>query len=402
VIRFLLKRIVWGIITLFLFQTLIFFVANTLVPGDWVTQFSLFTTEAERAELRHQLGLDLPVWRQYLRWLGDFLQGGLGTSMSGVPITQIMRGVVPPTLIVFVPGTLISFAIGHWLGKVAAWRRGPASSTATLTSILLFTSFPAWLGFLVVYFLGRRVQLFRNLLIPEYSRDLWREATMRPGGVIMIMLGTMALVWAVLALLNRLSERTWDRKIPALVLVVPFLGVSYGVWYLTGIGKLAVEISYLFSMPLITFILLSFGETMLITRTNMLDTLKEEYINTARAKGVPERLVRDKHAGRNALLPVLSRFVISLPYLLTGLVIIEYSLGVSGGGTALRARTFFAHTEISWNGMGWAFYNGLYLQDLPLVMGVLFVVGLLAILARLVIDVLHAMLDPRIRYQSRS
>jgi peptide/nickel transport system permease protein len=155
-------------------------------------------------------------------------------------------------------------------------------------------------------------------------------------------------------------------------------------------------------MPLITYVLLSFGETMLITRTNMLDTLKEEYITTARAKGVPDKVVRDKHAARNALLPVLSRFVISLPYLLTGLVIIEYSLGLSGSGSVVRLRGMFANTEMSWHGMGWAFYNALYLQDLPLVMGVLFVVGLLAIVARLVIDVLHAVLDPRIRYRSWS
>lgn len=401
-IRFLLKRVLWGVVTLILFQTLIFFIANLLIPGDWVTQFSLFTTAEQRAEMRHQLGLDLPLWEQYLRWLANFLQGNLGTSMSGVPIVEILKDVMPPTLIVFVPGTLLSFGIGHWLGKVAAWKRGATSSTATLASILLFTSFPAWLGFLVVYFLGRRLQLFRNMLIPEFSRDLWRDATMTPGGVIMAMLLTLGGVWLVFFLMNRLIERHWDRRIPSLVLALPYLGISYGVLYAAGIGKLAVDVSYLFIMPFIAYVLLSFGETMLITRTNMLDTLKEEYITTARAKGVPEKVVRDRHAARNALLPVLSRFVISLPYLLTGLVIIEYSLGLSGAGSAIRLRNMFAHTEMSWYGMGWAFYNGLYLQDLPLVMGVLFVVGLLAIMARLVIDVLHALLDPRIRYRSWS
>jgi peptide/nickel transport system permease protein len=402
VVRFLLKRVLWGFFTLILFQTLIFFIANILVPGDWVTQFSQFLTPEQRAEMRHQLGLDLPLWEQYVRWLGNFLRGNLGTSMSGLTIVEILKDVTPPTLIVFVPGTLLSFAIGHWLGKIAAWNRGATSSTATLASILLFTSFPAWLGFLVVYFLGRRLQVFRNMLIPEYSRDLWGNATMTPGGVIMSMLLTLGVVWIIFFLVNRLVGRWLGRRIPSLVLALPYLGVSFGVWYVVGIGKLAVDVAYLFIMPLIAYVLLSFGETMLITRTNMIDTLKEEYITTARAKGVPEKAVRDKHAARNALLPVLSRFVISLPYLLTGLVIIEYSLGISGTGSVVRLRGMFANTEMSWHGMGWAFYNALYLQDLPLVMGVLFVVGLLAILARLVIDVLHALLDPRIRYQSWS
>jgi peptide/nickel transport system permease protein len=398
--RFLLKRVLWGIVTLILFQTLIFFIANILIPGDWVTQFSQFLTPEQRAEMRHQLGLDLPLWQQYVRWLGNFLRGNLGTSMSGLTIVAILKDVMPPTLIVFVPGTLLSFAIGHWLGKVSAWKRGPASSTATLASILLFTSFPAWLGFLVVYFLGRRLQVFRNLVVPEYSRDLWRNASMTPGSVIMIMLLTLGVVWIGFLLVNRLIESQWGRRMPSLVLALPYLGLSFGIWYVGGIGKLATDVAYLFIMPLITYVLLSFGETMLITRTNMLDTLKEEYITTARAKGVPEKEVRDKHAARNALLPVLSRFVISLPYLLTGLVIIEYSLGLSGTGSVVRLRGMFANTEMSWHGMGWAFYNALYLQDLPLVMGVLFVVGLLAIVARLVIDVLHVLLDPRIRYQS--
>jgi peptide/nickel transport system permease protein len=402
VIRHMLKRVLWGVLTLFLFQTLIFFIANTLVPGDWVTQFSLITSPEEREEMRRQLGLDLPLWQQYLRWLGDLVRGNMGTSMSGLTIAQILKSVMPPTLMVFVPGTLLSFSFGYWLGKRAAWKRGLASSTATLASILLFTSFPAWLGFLVVYFLGRRLQLLRNLLIPEYSRDLWSAATVSPGGVIMTMLLTLAAVGIVFFLLNRLIGRLLGRRIPTLVLALPYLGLSLSVWFLAGIGKFAIEVIYLFIMPLITYFLLSFGETMLITRTNMLDTINEEYINTARAKGVPERWVRDKHAARNALLPVLSRFVISLPYLLTGLVIIEYSLGFSGGGGAVRFRNMFANTEMSWRGMGWAFYNALYLQDLPLVMGILSVVGLLAVLARLVIDLLHALLDPRIRFQSRS
>jgi peptide/nickel transport system permease protein len=136
------------------------------------------------------------------------------------------------------------------------------------------------------------------------------------------------------------------------------------------------------AVPVITYVLLSFGETMLIMRTSMMDTLKEEYITTAEAKGLPNAVVRDKHAARNALLPVLSRLVVSFPYLLTGLVIIEDTLG--------------------WPGMSGMLFNALYNQDVPVVMGGLILVGLLSAGARLILDVLYAYLDPRIRFQAHS
>jgi peptide/nickel transport system permease protein len=116
-------------------------------------------------------------------------------------------------------------------------------------------------------------------------------------------------------------------------------------------------------------------------QSSMADVLQEEYITTAHAKGLSASTVREKHAARNAILPVLSRLVISLPYLLTGIVIIESSLG--------------------WPGMGTTLWNSLYWQDMPLVMDMLLIVGLLSLVARLVLDVLIAYLDPRIRYGQR-
>jgi peptide/nickel transport system permease protein len=119
---------------------------------------------------------------------------------------------------------------------------------------------------------------------------------------------------------------------------------------------------------------------MLIMRTSMTDTLKEDYITTARAKGLPNRLVRDRHAARNALLPVFSRLIVSLPYMLTGLVIIEVA--------------------VRWPGLSGSLFGALYQQDMPMVMTGLLVVGLLAAVARLSLDVLYAFLDPRIRYDA--
>ncbi|MFQ5594839.1 MAG: ABC transporter permease subunit, partial [Anaerolineae bacterium] len=107
------------------------------------------------------------------------------------------------------------------------------------------------------------------------------------------------------------------------------------------------------------------------------DTLGEEYIRTARAKGLPERVVRDKHAARNAVIPVFSRLVVSLPYLLTGIVIIE------------RA--------VNWPGMGETMLLALYNKDTPVVMGALLIIGAISAAARLVLDVVQLYIDPRMR-----
>jgi peptide/nickel transport system permease protein len=144
---------------------------------------------------------------------------------------------------------------------------------------------------------------------------------------------------------------------------------------------LAFNLVKLSWLAVVTYTLLSFGETMLIMQASMTDVLKEEYVTTAHAKGLPASVVRERHAVRNALLPVLSRLVISLPYLITGVVIIESSVG--------------------WPGMGTTMWNALYWQNMPVVMATVLVVGVLSLAARLMLDVIIAYLDPRIRYNGQ-
>jgi peptide/nickel transport system permease protein len=144
---------------------------------------------------------------------------------------------------------------------------------------------------------------------------------------------------------------------------------------------LAFDILQIAWLPILVYTLLSFGETMLIMQSSMTEVLKEEYIITADAKGLPASVVREKHAARNAMLPALSRLVISLPYLVTGVVIIESSVG--------------------WPGMGSTMWNALYWQNMPVVMMILMIVGVLALVARLFLDILIAYTDPRIRYEQK-
>jgi peptide/nickel transport system permease protein len=114
-------------------------------------------------------------------------------------------------------------------------------------------------------------------------------------------------------------------------------------------------------------------------RNTMLETLREDYIMAARAKGLPEAVVRDKHAARNAFLPAFTNLIISIPFALSGGIITE--------------------TVFSWPGMGLTLLEAVNLEDIPLAMGTLSFVGVLALMAHLVADVAYAFLDPRIRYQ---
>ena len=155
--RFLIRRLLSGLVVLFVFVTIVFFLVQIIIPGDFVSQFALSLSPSQAEGLRHQLGLDLPIWQRYLLWLNGLIHGDLGRSYTlsgeGAPIFETLKPVIPPSVLVFGIGTVIAFLLGLWLGKVTAWR-GPGflSSSATFGAITLYTSFPPWLAFLAVYF----------------------------------------------------------------------------------------------------------------------------------------------------------------------------------------------------------------------------------------------------------
>jgi peptide/nickel transport system permease protein len=188
----------------------------------------------------------------------------------------------------------------------------------------------------------------------------------------------IAIAAAVVILLSLIIRRLTRRSVPLWLQIPMMAGIAFGIWNAQTIVPYVLDLLESAALPLITYVLLIFGETMVIMQTSMQETIKEEYMVTARAKGLPDRLLRDKHAARNALLPVLSRFFISLPYLLGGIVIIEDS--------------------VNWPGMGAAMVGSLYWQDMPVVMGFLLFIGAMSLMIRLGLDVLAAYMDPRIRF----
>jgi peptide/nickel transport system permease protein len=155
--------------------------------------------------------------------------------------------------------------------------------------------------------------------------------------------------------------------------------VGYWIFFTGGAARYALDIIHHMLLPIATLTMISFAGTMLLTRNSMLETLREDYIMAARAKGLSEKVIRDKHAARNALLPVVTAFVFSLAFVLSGGVITE--------------------SIFSWPGMGQTLLNAAQVEDLPTAVGALVFTGAVALIAHMVADVMYAFLDPRIRYQ---
>jgi peptide/nickel transport system permease protein len=389
--RYLVRQTLLSLFKLFVFVTFMFFFVQIMMPGDFVDQFSLLLNGSQREALRVHLGLDLPIWQRYLNWLDQLIHLDLGESLTGQPMTELLKHVIPPTLLVFLTGTILAFLTGLWLGKATAWRRSSwLSRLTTLGGITLYTSFPPWLAWLVVYLLAGGVGFeiigevggLRGVSFQGLTNDIWRATEIHPSVIAFRMVLTGLTVAVLFLFINALIKRFTGRRIPGLLLLLLIAAGTVGFWYLLEMDVLAFDIAKLAWQPILIYLLLSFGETMIIMQSSMTDVMKEEYINTARAKGLSETTVREKHAARNALIPVLSRLVISLPYLLTGVVIIE--------------------SAVAWPGMGTNMWNALYWQNMPVVMSTLLIVGLLSLLARLILDVATAYLDPRIRFDKKS
>ncbi|MFC2029359.1 ABC transporter permease [Chloroflexota bacterium] len=389
--RYLIRQTLLSLIKLLVFLTFMFFFIQVMMPGDFVDQFSLLMDASQREELRVQLGLDLPILQRYVHWMGQLIHLDLGQSLTGQPIVEMLKQVIPPTLLVFLTGTILAFLTGLWLGKTTAWRHSSwLSRLTTLGGITLYTSFPPWLAWLVIYLLAGGVGFeimgevggLRGVSFQGLSNEIWRATEIHPSVIAFRMVLTGLAVTVVFLFISALVKRFTGFRIPGLLLLLLVAAGTVGLWYLLKMDVLAFDIAQLAWQPILIYLLLSFGETMIIMQSSMTDVMKEEYINTARAKGLSETIVREKHAARNALLPVLSRLVISLPYLLTGVVIIE--------------------SAVAWPGMGTNMWNALYWQNMPVVMATLLIVGLISLLARLILDVATAYLDPRIRFDQKS
>ena len=379
--RYLLHRTAQILVTLFLFLTLAFFMINAQ-PGD-ISNFFINPQAAPDTQQRMQAlyGTDQRLWQQYVTYVGNFFKGDFGVSFSRYPrsVMDVVKERLPRTFVLFATAAVLSFYLGFALGKVIAWRRGGfVEYASTLSGVTLYTVFTPWFGLMMIWLFAFKFGWFPigKFLDPL----LWRKAEVSANHVFNNMLLTALFISIFLFVVFIIVSKTRiGRRLPVLpASTVLSIVVMLVVWSASGTGYLAFDIIKHMVLPVATVTLIAFAGTMLLTRNSMLETMREDYVVAARAKGLPEKAIRDKHVARNALLPVITSFVFSIPAAIDGGVVTE--------------------TIFSWPGMGMTLVRAVQVEDLPLAVGAFVFVGIFVLLAHLAADVLYVFLDPRIRY----
>jgi peptide/nickel transport system permease protein len=310
------------------------FVGMHLIPGD-VAQLLLGEkgTEADLQRLRHQLGLDQPIYVQYLRFLVDAVRGDFGDSIrTRQPVIWEIGQALPVTIELSLAALAFAIVVGLAIGVLTARRPHSALDTGTMVFVLIGVSMPIfWTGILLLLVFGGMLG--------------WLPL----GGILDSGLSARRITG--LPLLDALLARDWvAARSVAAHLVLP--AVALGATAMATIARMA--------------------------RSSMLDVLGLDYVRTARAKGVGEGTVVRRHALWNALLPVVTLIGLQLGLLLSGAVLTE---------------TIFALP-----GLGRLTITSVLARDYPVVQAVVLIGAAIFVLTNLLVDLLYAWLDPRIRY----
>lgn len=393
-VSFLAWRLVWAFVTLALFLTAVFFFMQVWVPYSWATFFKTGGGDAYQAALE-AAGLNRPIHERFVDFVATLASGDLGTSFYGDAVFDMIREAVPVTLTVFVAGIIIAWVAGEMLGRLGSWRRGAIGGSAiAIIGVMSVTIFPPFLVFVMVRFLrGPLLELREILGLPVDSLAIWRDAvTGQPGALMPADVRWLTALGLIGALAVALVLRSYGRRhqlalVEALALPGMLVAVGVGIWA-AGVGQHALDLLYRVditattgrgspALALAAVVLLGFGQVMMMMRSGMDAERAEDYVLTARAKGLTDRAVRDRHVARNVIAPVLAGSFATLPTLLAGMIIVEYELQMQGLSSVL----FYA----------------IEFQDIPVIMGVLVVLGLFGVGIRIVIDLAIASLDPRLR-----
>ena len=318
---FLIRRLLQGIVVVALAATIVFVLIHA-APGDPFSD-SLDKpeiSESIRASWREAYGLDRPISEQYFRYVSSVFRGELGFSFSRQrPVADVLGDALPSTLLLMGTGLLGGFVLGIAVAVVQVRRRGKAADRVLgMTSLALFS-------------------------VP----DFW------------------------LALLMLVAFTYWIPIFPSGGAIDPVLHES-----MSAFARIGDRLEHLF-LPAVTLALLYFPVIARHQRAALMETIPLEYINTARAKGVPESRVISRHALRNALLPIITLLGVAFPALVTGAVFIE--------------------TVFSWPGMGLMSVDSIRSRDYPLLMAGVLAGSILVVTGSIVADVLYRRFDPRIR-----
>jgi peptide/nickel transport system permease protein len=383
--KFLAGRLVQMAILFVIFLTLIWFLLQAM-PGD-ISDTLIGNPEIplqQRLDLRERLGLDQPLWQQYVTYITNFFQWPpeLGVSFSRYPedVSVVLFNALPRTIVLFLSATLVAFWLGFKAGKFIAWRRGAVAEKGLIVSgIFLQTVFYPWFAIIMLWLFGFYLGWFP---IGRFiTADVWQGGPFNPNDVFGAMIRSVVAVTVLYGigrwLISKYSRNLVTQVRASQVLGVVAVGGLLLYWFLQPEFVYVRDIAHHTVLPVITLGLVAFGATMLLTRSAMLETLGEDYILTARAKGIPDWIIRDRHAARNAMLPVTTSLVLALAFVIGGGIVTE--------------------TIFSWPGMGLIFLQAINVSDIPLAVGALAIIGVLALFGHLIADILYAVLDPRIR-----
>jgi len=323
VLRLLLRRAAHGVLIVWLVATATFFLLH-VAPGDPIAASldSPLTPPAVRAHYRHIYGLDQPLSAQYGRWLVMMARGDFGFSFPHRrPVSAVIASALPNTLLLMGVALVLAFAAGIALGLIQARNRGRPLDWGLGLGSLFFYSMP----------------------------DFW---------LALMLLFLFAFVW---------------RIFPVTGMFDPVMYPYYGFWQ-----RLGDRLWHLV-LPACTLALLSAAAIARFQRAALLDVAGEDFVLTARAKGVSERRVLMHHVLRNALLPVITIFGLALPVLLGGSVFVE--------------------KVFSWPGMGLLTVEAIGTRDYPLLCAAVVITSVLVIAGSFIADALYAVVDPRVRLE---
>ena len=317
-IRFLIRRIGQAILVLF-FASLAVFLLFFVGPGpnQVARTFAGRLGTAQRiAQIKQELHLDQPLYLQYIHWAGNLVQGNLGYDYyKGQKVTTVIAQAAPATISLVIGAAIIWISYGVFTGIISAVRSRSLMDRSFTASALFFYSMPTFV-------LG------------------------------------LGLIWI------------FAYKLSPITTFFPFHGyvpitTNPGQWF-----------EYLI-LPWLTLALVTAATYTRLTRGSMLDVLGEDYIRTARSKGMKENRVITRHALRAALTPVVTLAGLDIGTALGGVLIVEWLFGIPG--------------------LGWTAINAITQQDLPIIVGITVLAAVFVVVANLIVDILYAVLDPRVR-----
>jgi peptide/nickel transport system permease protein len=317
--RFVTGKVLGSLATLLFVLCFNFFLFRVVESDPVATLFrGRNLTQQQRAELQKEFGLNGSKAEQFGRYLQQTAQLNLGRSyISNEPVSKQIWERAWPTIALVGVSTLLSAVFGVLIGIAAAWKRGSATDY------------------------GGQAFTMATYAMP----DFWL-------GMLLLICFAVVLGW------------------------FPVGGISDPTSSATGVSHLFDEAKHMF-LPALTLTLAYLGEYALVMRSSLLDTMREDYLVLARAKGLRDKLVKNRHAVPNALLPVVTLIAINFGFVLSGAIAVE--------------------AIFSWPGLGLATFEALRGPDLPMLQGLFLVFSAAVIFFNLVADLLYAYLDPRVR-----